>query len=69
MTDERGLRPLDLLAAGAGLVEGGIHAALVLGGADDEQWGQALKARRARCSSGSSNRVDGRPADGAADHS
>ena len=31
MTDEGGLRPLDLLAAGAGKVEGGIHAALVLG--------------------------------------
>jgi acyl-CoA synthetase (AMP-forming)/AMP-acid ligase II len=31
MTDEGGLRPLDLLASGAGLVEGGIHAAVVLG--------------------------------------
>src|SRR3954470_24201015 len=31
MTDEGGLRPLDLLAAGAGLVEGGLHAAAVLG--------------------------------------
>jgi fatty-acyl-CoA synthase len=31
MTDEGGLRPLDLLASGAGIVEGGIHAALVLG--------------------------------------
>jgi acyl-CoA synthetase (AMP-forming)/AMP-acid ligase II len=31
MTDERGLRPLDLLASGAGMVGGGIHAALVLG--------------------------------------
>src|SRR5688500_10447918 len=31
MTDDGGLRPLDLLASGAGLVEGGIHAALVLG--------------------------------------
>ena len=31
MAHEGGLRPLDLLASGAGLVEGGIHAALVLG--------------------------------------
>jgi acyl-CoA synthetase (AMP-forming)/AMP-acid ligase II len=31
MTDDGGLRPLDLLATGAGLLEGGIHAALVLG--------------------------------------
>ena len=31
MTDDGGLRPLDLLASGAGLVEGGLHAAAVLG--------------------------------------
>jgi acyl-CoA synthetase (AMP-forming)/AMP-acid ligase II len=31
MTDDGELRPLDLLASGAGLVEGGIHGALVLG--------------------------------------
>src|SRR5918995_7316141 len=31
MTDAGGLRPLDLLASGAGLLEGGIHAAVVLG--------------------------------------